>query len=98
MRNIKDKLFPRYNKDRLTVVNMAFILLARCIGYVLLVFFILCLIVGGLIPALLSAFRAFMEAVRWKKWHLRFAGEWAQAITHEIDKRILKVIDGLYFS
>lgn len=96
MSNIKDKLFSRYNKDRLTVVNMAFVLLMRIIGYVLLVFFILCLIVGGLIPALLSSLRAFMEAVLWKKWHWRFAGEWAQAITHEIDRRILKVIDVLY--
>lgn len=95
MSNIKDKLFSGYNKDRLTVVNMAFVLLVRCIGYVLLVFFILCLIVGGLIPALLSTIRAFMEAVLWEKWHWRFAGEWAQAITHEIDKRILKVIDVL---
>lgn len=95
LQEIKNKLFEDYNEKRLTVVNMAFVLLARCIGYVLLVFFILCLIVGGLIPALLSAIRAFMEAVLWKKWHWRFAGEWAQAITHEIDKRILKVIDVL---
>ena len=98
MWNIKNKLFEDYNKKRLTVVNMAFVLLMRIIGYVLLVFFILCLIVGGLIPALLSSLRAFMEAVLWKKWHWHFAGEWAQCMTHEIDKRILKVIDILYFA
>lgn len=96
--DIREKWFSDYKKVRLTLFNMGFILLMRIIGYVLLVFFILCLIVGGLIPALLSSLRAFMEAVLWKKWHWRFAGEWGQAITHEIDKRILKVIDILYFA
>lgn len=74
--DIREKWFSDYKKERLTLFNMGFILLMRIIGYVLLVFFILCLIVGGLIPVLLSSLRAFMEAVLWKKWHWRFAGEW----------------------
>ena len=94
MSNIKDKLFPRYNKDRLTVVNMAFILAMRAVGCVLTVFFVICLIIGMLMPAIISATRALLlDGVLWKKWHWRFAGEWAQAINHEIDRRVLEVIN-----
>lgn len=93
MSNIKDKLFPRYNKDRLTVVNMAFILAVRAVGRVLTVFFVICLIIGMLIPAIVSAIRAFMDAILWRKWHWRFAREWAQAMKHEIDRPVMEVID-----
>ncbi len=94
MSNIKDKLFPRYNKDRLTVVDMAFILAMRAVGCVLTVFFVICLIIGMLIPAIVSAIRALLvDGVLWKKWQWCFAGEWAQAMKHEIDRPVMEVID-----
>lgn len=91
MWNIKNKLFEDYNEKRLTVVNMAFILLLRVIGYACLVFFIVCLCIGVIPVLALNLVQSLLKAL-FKRFNWRLCEAWRKVMRHEIDSRIHRII------
>lgn len=90
-------LFEDYTAKSLNPFRKALILFLRSIGWVFTVILVVFILIGAL-PVIIYSLIAHLFRILANKYELKTLKAWLDVARHEIDKRVMKVFEIIYFA